>query len=308
MDTTISFKLKLNDYRKAILLALLWFDPLRLDKLKLAIKMMIASQFEYSKLLKNAAKDLAEYKNLLDAQSGTRSAPDYSSLGAQSPRIFADNEIDTHILKEIYALEALELLNCKSFDPNVPSHQKSGQNYSSLEAALPELSLTDEGKRIAQQLAEGRQFIFRPMHPQRTTIFVACAFGSDEIDELYVKHLEPVCTKLGYSPVRVDLKEASETITNSILQGIIEAECVIADLTFARPSVYFEVGFAHGLRVPLILTCRQDHYRAAAENAKVHFDLEQYKISYWAADERGVFIWPANMEPETRLRAVLREG
>jgi hypothetical protein len=267
--------------------------------------MMIASQFDYSKLLKNAAQYLADYKSLLNAQSETR---DFSILGAQPPRILAENELDAHISKEINALEALELLISKPLDPNAGSQQRTGQNYSSPEAVASELSLTEEGKRIAQQLAEGRQVIFRPTRPQRTTIFVACAFGNQEINEIYDKYLEPACNAVGYRAVRVDLKEASETITNSILQGIIEAECLIADLTCARPSVYFEVGFAHGLRVPLILTCRQDHYRGTAEDAKVHFDLEQYKISYWSKDAQGAFKWPANMEPETRLRAVLREG
>jgi len=307
---TISLPFTLNDYRKSILLALLWFDRLPTDKLKLAVKMMIASQLDYAKLLKNAAKDMAEYKNLLHAhtQFDARSGPEPAAFGVPQPRLLADNQIDTHIAKEVNALEALELLLSKTLDSNSPSPQRVRQSYDSPEAAAPELSLTDEGKRIAKQLAEGRQVIFRPMRPQRTTIFVACAFGYEEIDELYVKQLEPVCTKLGYFPIRVDLKEDSKPITNSILQGIIEAECVIADLTFARPSVYFEVGFAHGLGVPLILTCRRDHQRGAEANAKVHFDLEQYKISYWTKDEQSAFIWPANMDPETRLQTALREG
>lgn len=93
-DIMLSLQLKLNDYRKAILLALLWFDHLRADKLKIAVKMMMASQFDYAKLLKNAAKDLMEYKSLLNAhaQHDSRSGLDHAALGVQPPRILAETE------------------------------------------------------------------------------------------------------------------------------------------------------------------------------------------------------------------------
>jgi nucleoside 2-deoxyribosyltransferase len=80
---------------------------------------------------------------------------------------------------------------------------------------------------------------------------------------------------------------------------------VLADLTHARPSVYFEVGYAQGLGVPLLLTCRKDHYRAAHDNARVHFDLEQYKISFWSRNSKGQFIWAKGMEPTKRLKSLV---
>jgi hypothetical protein len=101
------------------------------------------------------------------------------------------------------------------------------------------------------------------------------------------------------------MTEPKHSITEAILEGIAECACVIADLTFARPSVYFEVGLAHGLGIPLLLTCRLDHHKGNESDKKVHFDLEQYKISFWTKTADGEFRWPKNMTPKSRLRALL---
>lgn len=80
---------------------------------------------------------------------------------------------------------------------------------------------------------------------------------------------------------------------------------MLADLTHARPSVYFEVGYAHGLGVPLLLTCREDHCRGKSDHARIYFDLEQYKISYWSRTSKGEFNWPKGMEPAERLPSIV---
>ena len=170
-----------------------------------------------------------------------------------------------------------------------------------------DIALTSEGERIAKSIKDERHLILRPAPTRRTTVFIACAFGYDEIDLLYEKHILPACKSLNYDAVRVDMTEPKQSITDAILEGITECACVIADLTFARPSVYFEVGFAHGLGIPLLLTCRSDHHRGKADDEKVHFDLEQYKISFWKRTPKGGFHWPKNMKPVSRLPALVPE-
>lgn len=165
--------------------------------------------------------------------------------------------------------------------------------------------LTEEGQRIAERLTQGRRLTLRPRVDKQTTIFVACAFGRDDVDALYEKYLEPACAAINYQPVRVDMNEPLQTITEEIMKGINEAACILADLTYARPSVYFETGLAHGLGVPLVLSCRKDHYRSHIDETRVHFDLEQFKISFWTQDKRGRFHWPKNMEPASRLVKLL---
>jgi hypothetical protein len=169
------------------------------------------------------------------------------------------------------------------------------------------VKLTAEGKRIAEALSKGRNTILRPKASSLKSVFIACAFGHSDVDDLYNLHLLPACKNLGYEAIRVDMTEPHQTITEKIMSGINEAACVIADLTYARPSVYFEIGYAVGLGIPLVTTCRQDHFRGEEDDQRVHFDLQQYKISFWAKNQNGSFKWPSEaMEPGKRLASILQ--
>jgi len=193
------------------------------------------------------------------------------------------------LLRDIDGLEFVGLLSVLSRHNSIPN----------------EIKLTEEGKRVAKSLKEERRVIIRPRPALRTAIFVACALGDDEIEQLYGEALAPACRAQGYEPVRVDMSEPPQTITELMMEAITEAACVLADLTHARPSVYFEAGYAHGLGVPLLLTCREDHHRGSSDDARIHFDLEQYKISYWSRTPEGKFSWPKGMEPAERLALII---
>lgn len=221
------------------------------------------------------------------------------------PNIFTPDQIDWHLLKDLYTLEEAELLNNKPLNAQAMGRMPE---QGSLSVFQCELSLTEEGKRLADRVVQGRRAMFRPTRPYRTTIFVACAFGREEIDQFYKERLEPICTTAGYVPKRVDLVEPSQTIMNEILEGINAAECILADLTFARPSVYFEIGIAFGLGIHPILTCRSDYEKSQDDYLKVHFDLAQFKISYWSRNADGVFSWTNDLGPGPRLKTVLQQN
>lgn len=108
--------------------------------------------------------------------------------------------------------------------------------------------------------------------------FVAMWFDPS-MSEAYEEGIAPAIRDAGYEPIRIDQKDHNNKIDDEIIAEIKRSRFVVADFTQgdtgARGGVYYEAGFAHGLNMPVIFTCRAD----ALEN--VHFDTRQYNHIAW---------------------------
>lgn len=104
--------------------------------------------------------------------------------------------------------------------------------------------------------------------------FVAMWFG-DEVTDLYTKALAPAIRAAGYTPLRIDEKATSERIDDRIEVEIKRSRFVVADVTELRGGVYYEAGFARGLNIPVIWTCREDRFDDR------HFDTMQFHHEKW---------------------------
>jgi len=112
--------------------------------------------------------------------------------------------------------------------------------------------------------------------------FIAMPFGKSDCDRLYKKQISPVLRALTIDPVKVDIREHKEDLNVFIIRMLKESDIALADLTYARPSVYYEAGFAER-QSPVIYTARKDHLSRAQpdDQLRVHFDLEMKKIVHW---------------------------
>ncbi|WP_144400010.1 TIR domain-containing protein [Geobacter pickeringii] len=93
---------------------------------------------------------------------------------------------------------------------------------------------------------------------------------SKDIPELIdvVDTIKRCCNKFSIIALRADDIEHSDVITAKIVEEIRTSEFLIADLSGERPSVYYEIGFAHAIDKRVIL------YRKAG--TPIHFDLAAY--------------------------------
>ena len=103
--------------------------------------------------------------------------------------------------------------------------------------------------------------------------FVAMWFGPG-MDEVYDHGIEPAIREAGYKPLRIDRKLDVQKIDDAIIAEIRRSRFLVADFTHGdegvRGGVYFEAGFAMGLGIPVIFSCRNDMV------TKLHFDTRQY--------------------------------
>ncbi len=156
-----------------------------------------------------------------------------------------------------------------------------------------ECILTAEGWRLAESLKQ----------TQRTgsQAFVAMWFNTG-MDAAFDVGFAPALRSCGYAPYRVDREQHNNKIDDQIVANIRKSRLVVADLTGMRPNVFYEAGLAHGLGIPLILTCNERAEGSsvkvdAAGNEEIHrerwvkmvedgaFDVRQYLVMRWSTAE-----------------------
>ncbi|SOT93770.1 hypothetical protein [Xanthomonas arboricola] len=101
--------------------------------------------------------------------------------------------------------------------------------------------------------------------------FVVCPIGENgsetrrRSDQMLKYVHEPALAKFGYEIVRADKILKSGLITSQIINLIIEADLVIADLTDNNPNVYYELALRHATAKPFI--------QVAIAGQKIPFDI-----------------------------------
>ncbi len=126
--------------------------------------------------------------------------------------------------------------------------------------------LTPKGYMAADEL--------RARRAASSQAFVAMWFD-DEMTPIFEGGFAPAVRNAGYEPLHIGRKEHANKIDDEIIAEIRRSAFVVADFTGHRGGVYFEAGFAMGLNLPVIWTCRNDQVSA------LHFDIRQYNCIDW---------------------------
>ena len=132
-----------------------------------------------------------------------------------------------------------------------------------------------------------------------TRAFIAMWFD-EEMNEVWQNGFLPAIRDSGFYPIRIDQKEHVNKIDDEIIAEIRRSRFVVADFTHgkdgARGGVYYETGFAQGLGIPVIFTCRKNMI------GEVHFDTRQYNHITWEE--------PSELKRalENRISAVIGDG
>lgn len=147
--------------------------------------------------------------------------------------------------------------------------------------------VTPEGHIAAEELSK------KPATSEQG--FVAMWFHKS-LSDAWEKGFYPGVFNAGYRPFRVDRHEHVNKIDDEIIAQIRRSRFVVADFTGHRGGVYFEAGFALGLNLSVIWTCRKDGLDG------LHFDIRQFNCIDWES--------PGDLAArlQVRIEAVIGDG
>lgn len=111
--------------------------------------------------------------------------------------------------------------------------------------------------------------------------FVAMKIGNPPMP-LAFETMRRVIDRKGYMPIRVDQEPFLGSIVEAIWNAIRSSDVVIADITDYNPNVFYELGIAHALSKPTILTVFNEYGRVPQD---IPFDIRiQRVLTYGTVD------------------------
>ena len=136
------------------------------------------------------------------------------------------------------------------------------------------------------------------------------ALGHEDTDKVYDDLVVPALKGKNVKPIRIDRIEYNDDIDDRIMAELQECDFVIADLTYARPSVYYEAGYAQR-KAPVIYISRKDHFSPKLDDAfgnyRVHFDLQMKNIIPWSSPTDHTFTKKLGTRIEKVISPILRQ-
>ena len=164
--------------------------------------------------------------------------------------------------------------------------------------------LVAEGRvrRTVQPADRGFSVVVTDQGHRRSNDAFVAMWLDKSMNEVFNLGIRPGIEDAGYRAIRIDHQPDVDKIDDDILENIRRCCFIVADFTHGqdgvRGSVYFEAGFARGLEIDVIHTCRADQI------GELHFDTRQYHHIRWNMDDLDKL----RRQLAERIRARIRPG
>jgi hypothetical protein len=122
--------------------------------------------------------------------------------------------------------------------------------------------------------------------------FYISPIGEEDSEErqhsdLFLNHLvEPALSEFRLRVIRADSIGQSGMITSQILEHILKARLVIADLSFQNPNVFYELALRHACKLPIVQIIRKSE--------QIPFDVDQVRTVQ--IDNGGIYTLVPRLE------------
>lgn len=113
-----------------------------------------------------------------------------------------------------------------------------------------------------------------------TIAFMAMKFGDPELDQVVDEFFRPAVLQTGFRLQKLTDEQRAGLIDDQLRVQIRRARILIADLTHANNGAYWEAGFAEGLGIAVIYTCKESEFKKQA-----HFDTNHHLTVMWNPDK-----------------------
>ena len=110
------------------------------------------------------------------------------------------------------------------------------------------------------------------VHAERPRAFVVMQL-SEESTHVYLDVIKAVCAEFGITAIRADEIYGPGVIVTDIVEQVIGAHLVIADISSPNANVYFEVGYALASDKPIVLL--------AKKGTSLPFDISGFRVLFY---------------------------
>lgn len=212
----------------------------------------------------------------------------FSSNRLPAQQVMRDFLVSEHQLTEEDAKEAVELFIVNGRDIGLLQTLSGAERILTLDHMLDLLPATVGTQARAEEASDpalpqaATASVTRvdavPTGDLKTTCFYITPIGEEgseqrkHADLLLGQIVEPAIEELGsdLAVVRADKMTQPGMISQQILQHVLGARLVIADLSFHNPNVFYELAIRHATKLPTVLISR------AAE--RVPFDIADLRV------------------------------